>query len=98
MPAFAFSPDLQHVAVVATDGALRIIDFHQEKLLDTFSAYFGALTCVCWSPDGKYILVRAKLLMLCFDFILRSSVEILKISGTNSRLFNISHLLDWRTG
>ncbi|KAF9099160.1 hypothetical protein BGX29_007275 [Mortierella sp. GBA35] len=54
--AFAFSPDLQHVAVVAMDGALRIVDFHQERLLDTFSAYFGALTCVCWSPDGKYIL------------------------------------------
>ncbi|KAF9928290.1 hypothetical protein FBU30_002512 [Linnemannia zychae] len=54
--AFAFSPDLQHVAVVAMDGALRIIDFHQEKLLETFSAYFGALNCVCWSPDGKYIL------------------------------------------
>ncbi|KAF9129017.1 hypothetical protein BGW39_004545 [Mortierella sp. 14UC] len=54
--AFAFSPDLQHVAVVATDGALRIIDFHQERLLDTFSAYFGALNCVCWSPDGKYVL------------------------------------------
>lgn len=54
--AFAFSPDLQHVAVVAMDGALRIIDFRDERLLDTFSAYFGALTCVCWSPDGKYVL------------------------------------------
>ncbi|KAF9982718.1 hypothetical protein BGZ75_005811 [Mortierella antarctica] len=54
--AFAFSPDLQHVAVVAMDGGLRIIDFQQGRLLDTFSAYFGALNCVCWSPDGKYIL------------------------------------------
>ncbi|KAF9183720.1 hypothetical protein BGZ50_004106 [Haplosporangium sp. Z 11] len=54
--AFAFSPDLQHVAVVAMDGGLRIIDIHHERLLDTFSAYFGALNCVCWSPDGKYIL------------------------------------------
>ncbi|KAF9109852.1 hypothetical protein BGX27_007118 [Mortierella sp. AM989] len=54
--AFAFSPDLQHVAIVSMDGCLRVIDFRSEKLLDTFSAYFGALTCVCWSPDGKYIL------------------------------------------
>ncbi|KAF9947938.1 hypothetical protein BGZ72_010140 [Mortierella alpina] len=54
--AFAFSPDLQHVAVVGMDGGLRIIDFQQGRLLDTFSAYFGALNCVCWSPDGKYIL------------------------------------------
>ncbi|KAI8606598.1 WD40-repeat-containing domain protein [Dissophora ornata] len=54
--AFAFSPDLQHVAVVSADGCLRIIDFRNERLLDTFSAYFGALNCVCWSPDGKYIL------------------------------------------
>ncbi|KAF9350441.1 hypothetical protein BGX26_011390 [Mortierella sp. AD094] len=54
--AFAFSPDLQHVAVVALDGGLRIIDFRHERLIETFQSYFGALNCVCWSPDGKYIL------------------------------------------
>ncbi|KAH7030088.1 WD40-repeat-containing domain protein [Linnemannia elongata] len=54
--AFAFSPDLQHVAVVAADGELRIIDFRNELLIETFKSYFGALNCVCWSPDGKYIL------------------------------------------
>ncbi|KAI1308742.1 hypothetical protein EDD11_004180 [Mortierella claussenii] len=54
--AFAFSPDLQHVAVVSMDGCLRVVDFRSERLLDTFAAYFGALNCVCWSPDGKYIL------------------------------------------
>ncbi|KAF9294046.1 hypothetical protein BGZ88_004537 [Linnemannia elongata] len=53
---FAFSPDLQHVAVVAADGELRIIDFRNELLIETFKSYFGALNCVCWSPDGKYIL------------------------------------------
>lgn len=58
--AFAFSPDLQHVAVVAADGELRIIDFRNELLIETFKSYFGALNCVCWSPDGKYILVRAE--------------------------------------
>ncbi|KAK3828411.1 MAG: catabolite repression protein creC [Benniella sp.] len=54
--AFAFSPDLQHTAVVAMDGGLRIIDFRNERLIDTFQSYFGALNCVCWSPDGRYIL------------------------------------------
>ncbi|KAI1296068.1 hypothetical protein EDD11_007606 [Mortierella claussenii] len=54
--AFAFSPDLQHVAVVAMDGGLRIIDFRHERLIESFQSYFGALNCVCWSPDGKYIL------------------------------------------
>lgn len=33
-----------------------MIDIHTERLLDTFQSYFGALNCVCWSPDGKYIL------------------------------------------
>ncbi|KAG0228869.1 hypothetical protein BGX31_006427 [Mortierella sp. GBA43] len=54
--AFAFSPDLQHAAVVAMDGGLRIIDFRDEQLIETFQSYFGALNCVCWSPDGRYIL------------------------------------------
>ncbi|KAF9278024.1 hypothetical protein BGZ74_003202 [Mortierella antarctica] len=54
--AFAFSPDLQHVAVVAADGVMRVIDFVHERLIETFQSYFGALSCVSWSPDGKYIL------------------------------------------
>ena len=27
------------------------------RLVDCYSSYFGALTCVAWSPDGRYILV-----------------------------------------
>jgi WD40 repeat protein len=54
--AFAFSPDCQHVAIVSVDGCLRIIDFVQETLYDTYSSYFGGLLCVCWSPDGRYVL------------------------------------------
>ncbi|KAG0013236.1 hypothetical protein BGZ82_002242 [Podila clonocystis] len=54
--AFAFSPDLQHVAVVAADGIMRVVDFVHERLIETFQSYFGALSCVSWSPDGKYIL------------------------------------------
>ncbi|GAB5585362.1 hypothetical protein Unana1_00262 [Umbelopsis nana] len=53
--AFAFSPDCLHVAVVGSDGLLRIIDYTAERLIDTFGAYYGKLTCVAWSPDGRYI-------------------------------------------
>jgi len=53
---FAFSPDSRHLAVVAEDGYLRIIDYLKESLTDVFSSYYGGFTCVCWSPDGKYIL------------------------------------------
>ncbi|KIX96167.1 uncharacterized protein Z520_07945 [Fonsecaea multimorphosa CBS 102226] len=53
---FAFSPDNRHLAVVGDDGYLRIIDYPQERLTDIYSSYYGGFTCVCWSPDGKYVL------------------------------------------
>lgn len=28
------------------------------RLLDTYGGYFGGLTCLAWSPDGKYVVVR----------------------------------------
>ncbi|KAJ5669580.1 hypothetical protein N7462_010650 [Penicillium macrosclerotiorum] len=27
----------------------------QSRVLDIFRSYYGGLICVCWSPDGKYI-------------------------------------------
>ncbi|CAZ83306.1 unnamed protein product [Tuber melanosporum] len=53
--AFAFSPDCQYVAVVAEDQCLRVINIVKEKLLDVYSSYYGGLMCVCWSPDGRYV-------------------------------------------
>ncbi|RFU35115.1 hypothetical protein B7463_g1243, partial [Scytalidium lignicola] len=53
--AFAFSPDSRHLAVVSEDGTLRIIDYLKEQLLDLYTSYYGGFMCVCWSPDGKYV-------------------------------------------
>ncbi|RDW75178.1 catabolite repression protein-like protein creC [Coleophoma cylindrospora] len=54
--AFSFSPDNRHIAVVSEDGTLRIIDYLKEELLDLYTSYYGGFICVCWSPDGKYVL------------------------------------------
>jgi WD40 repeat protein len=26
------------------------------RLLDLYTSYYGGFSCVCWSPDGKYVL------------------------------------------
>ncbi|KAI8950401.1 WD40-repeat-containing domain protein [Xylaria longipes] len=54
--AFTFSPDNRHLAVVSEDGTMRIIDYLKEELIGLYNAYYGGFTCVCWSPDGKYVL------------------------------------------
>lgn len=53
---FVFSPDVKYVAAISEDGCLRVIDAVEEQLVDSYASYFGALTCVAWSPDGRYIL------------------------------------------
>ncbi|KAF8344156.1 WD40-repeat-containing domain protein [Cantharellus anzutake] len=53
---FSFSPDMRHVAVGSEDGCLRVIDALSERLLDTYTSYFGSISCVAWSPEGRYIL------------------------------------------
>ncbi|KAG7448140.1 WD40 repeat-like protein [Guyanagaster necrorhizus] len=53
---FTFSPDVKYVGAISEDGCLRVIDALAEQLVDCYASYFGALTCVAWSPDGKFIL------------------------------------------
>ncbi|KAJ3550971.1 hypothetical protein NMY22_g92 [Coprinellus aureogranulatus] len=53
---FVFSPDVKFVAAISEDGCLRVIDALQEQLVDCYASYFGALSCVAWSPDGRFIL------------------------------------------
>ena len=53
---FAFSPCSKYLAVVSQDGYLRVFDYSLMELMGTMKSYFGGLLCVCWSPDGKYVL------------------------------------------
>ncbi|EIN07210.1 WD40 repeat-like protein [Punctularia strigosozonata HHB-11173 SS5] len=53
---FVFSPDVKYVAAISEDGCLRIIDALAEQLIDCYASYFGALTCVAWSPDNRFVL------------------------------------------
>jgi len=52
---FVFSPCGAYLAVVSQDGMLRVFHFDTMELVGSARSYFGGLLCVCWSPDGKYI-------------------------------------------
>lgn len=54
--AIAFSPDGTLLAIVSEDGSLTIMDYISERILDVFRSYYGAMLCVTWSPDGRYVL------------------------------------------
>ncbi|XP_023036597.1 WD repeat-containing protein 20 [Drosophila willistoni] len=54
---FCFSPCGSHLAVVSQDGFLRVFLYDTMELLGIARSYFGGFLCVCWSPDGKYIVV-----------------------------------------
>eukprot|EP00071_Canis_lupus_P044543 XP_022278100.1 WD repeat-containing protein 20 isoform X2 [Canis lupus familiaris] len=47
--------DGKFLACVSQDGFLRVFNFDSVELHGTMKSYFGGLLCVCWSPDGKYI-------------------------------------------
>ena len=40
---------------VSQDGMLRVLHWDTMELVGSARSYFGGLLCVCWSPDGKYI-------------------------------------------
>ena len=52
---FAFSPCSKYLAVVSQDGFLRIFNFDTMDLVGNCRSYYGGLICVCWSPDGRYV-------------------------------------------
>ncbi|XP_061875701.1 dystrophia myotonica WD repeat-containing protein [Colius striatus] len=52
---FAFSPDGRWLACVSQDGCLRVFHFEAMLLQGMMKSYFGGLLCVCWSPDGRYV-------------------------------------------
>ena len=54
---FCFSPCGQNLAIVSQDGFLRIFNYNTMELIGVARSYFGGFLCVCWSPDGKYIVV-----------------------------------------
>ncbi|KAH6923612.1 hypothetical protein HPB50_003238 [Hyalomma asiaticum] len=52
---FAFSPCARYLATASQDGFLRIFCYDTMDLVGLVRSYFGGLLCVCWSPDGKYV-------------------------------------------
>ena len=60
----AFSPDHTKLALVSTDGSLRLINLLTESLEGTFQSYYGAMNRVIWSPDAKFLLTAG-----CDDLI-----------------------------
>jgi len=52
---FVFSPCGAYLALVSQDGMLRVLHWDTMELVGQARSYFGGLLCVCWSPDGKYI-------------------------------------------
>ncbi|GAB0093702.1 WD repeat-containing protein 20 [Sergentomyia squamirostris] len=54
---FSFSPCGSNLAIVSQDGFLRVFHYDTMELLGIARSYFGGFLCVCWSPDGKYIVV-----------------------------------------
>jgi len=54
---FTFSPCGSYLALVSQDGWLRVFHYDSMELVASARSYFGGLLCVCWSPDGKYIVL-----------------------------------------
>ena len=39
------------------DGFLKVFNFDHFEFISQVKSYFGGFLCVCWSPDGKYIVL-----------------------------------------
>lgn len=52
---FVFSPCAKYLACVSQDGFLRVFCYDTMELVGRARSYYGGLSCVCWSPDGKYV-------------------------------------------
>ncbi|KAF2713509.1 catabolite repression protein creC [Pleomassaria siparia CBS 279.74] len=81
--AFAFSPDGRHFATVSEDGSFRIIDFLKEQLLHLYTSYYGGMMCVCWSPDGRYIVTGGQDDLVSI-WALEDSMLVARCQGHNS--------------
>jgi len=81
--AFAFSPNNRHIAVVSEDGSFRIIDFLKEQLLHQYTSYYGGMLCVCWSPDGRYIVTGGQDDLVSI-WSLEDSMLVARCQGHNS--------------
>ncbi|KAL3319565.1 WD repeat-containing protein 20 [Cichlidogyrus casuarinus] len=57
---FEFSPSGDLLAIVTQDGYLRVFEFPSFKLYGFMRSFFGGLSCLDWSPDGKYIAVGSQ--------------------------------------
>lgn len=42
---------------MSQDGFLRVFQYSNMELIGIARSYFGGFLCVCWSPDGKYVVV-----------------------------------------
>ena len=41
--------------MASQDGFLRIFNYDTMEPVGRARSYFGGFLCVCWSPDGKYV-------------------------------------------
>jgi hypothetical protein len=81
------------LAVGAGDGALRLFDTATSLPVLTFTSYFGAVRCIDWSSDGKYLLTGGE-----DDNVLVWSLEekrqIARCVGHSSWISDV-HFLSW---
>ena len=53
---FVFSPCAKYLACASQDGFLRVYCYDTMEMIGRARSYYGGFSCVCWSPDGKYVI------------------------------------------